>query len=43
MPLIFGATGTLLGAALLFWGVGAAVGSGSWLVRRLDSSSGRTG
>jgi MFS family permease len=42
MPLIFGATGTLLGAALLFWGVGAAVGSGSWLVRRLDSSSGRT-
>ena len=38
MPLIFGATGTLVGAALLFWAVGAAVGSGSWLVRRLRAA-----
>ena len=35
MPLIFGATGALAGAALLFWAVGAAVGSGSWVARRL--------
>jgi len=35
MPLVFGATGTLMGAAALFWAVGAAVGSGSLLVRRL--------
>jgi MFS family permease len=38
MPLVFGATGTLVGAALLFWAVGAAVGSGSWLVRRLHGT-----
>jgi MFS family permease len=35
MPLVFGATGTLVGAAALFWAVGAAVGAGSWLARRL--------
>jgi MFS family permease len=35
MPLIFGALGTLLGAAVLFWAVGGAVGAGSWLARRL--------
>jgi MFS family permease len=35
MPLLFGATGTLVGAAVLFWVVGAAVGSGSWVARRL--------
>ena len=38
MPLVFGATGTLVGAALLFWAVGAAVASGSWLVQRLQGS-----
>jgi len=35
MPLIFGATGTLVGAAVLFWIVGAVVGAGSWMARRL--------
>ena len=39
MPLVFGAAGTLAGAALLFWAVGAAVGSGAWLTRRLHSAS----
>jgi MFS family permease len=34
MPLLFGATGTLLGAGVLFWLVGGAVGGGSWLARR---------
>ena len=37
MPLLFGATGTLVGAAVLFWAVGAAVASGSWVARRLAS------
>jgi hypothetical protein len=36
MPLVFGATGTVLGAALLFWAVGAAVGAGAWVARRLN-------
>lgn len=35
MPLLFGAMGTVVGAAALFWAVGGAVGSGSWLARRL--------
>ncbi len=35
MPLVFGAAGTALGAAALFWLMGAAVASGSWLARRL--------
>jgi MFS family permease len=35
MPLIFGATGAVVGAAVLFWVVGGAVGAGSWLARRL--------
>ena len=39
MPLVFGATGTLVGAALLFWAVGGAVGSGAWLTRRMRSAS----
>jgi MFS family permease len=38
MPLIFGATGTLVGAAVLFWVVGGAVGAGSWVARRLVSA-----
>ncbi len=37
MPLIFGATGAVLGAAVLFWVVGGAVGGGSWLARRLPA------
>jgi MFS family permease len=35
MPLAFGAAGTLAGAGVLFWVVGAAVGAGSWWARRL--------
>jgi MFS family permease len=35
MPLLFGATGALVGAAVLFWVVGGAVGAGSWVARRL--------
>jgi hypothetical protein len=37
MPLFFGAAGTALGAAALFWLVGGAVASGSWVARRLPS------
>lgn len=37
MPLLFGATGALVGAAVIFWVVGAAVGSGSWAARKLRS------
>ena len=40
MPLIFGATGAVLGAAVLFWVVGGAVGGGSWLARRLPGAAG---
>ena len=35
MPLFFGAAGTALGAAALFWLMGAAVAAGSRLARRL--------
>ena len=35
MPLVFGALGTAVGAAALFWSVGWAMGAGSWLTRRL--------
>jgi MFS family permease len=35
MPLVFGAAGALTGAALMFWLVAVAVGSGSWAARRL--------
>jgi MFS family permease len=35
MPLLFGATGALVGAAVLFWVVGGAVGAGSWAARKL--------
>jgi MFS family permease len=38
MPLLFGATGAVLGAALLFWIVGAAVGGGAWVARGLGSA-----
>ena len=39
MPLLFGAAGTALGAAALFWLVGGAVASGSWVARRLPSDA----
>ncbi len=39
MPLAFGAAGTALGAAALFWLMGGAVASGSWLARRLPARS----
>jgi MFS family permease len=35
MPLLFGLLGSAVGAAALFWSVGAAVGGGSWLTRKL--------
>ncbi|MCB1995886.1 MAG: MFS transporter, partial [Rhodoferax sp.] len=35
MPLLFGAAGAAIGAASMFWIVGALVGSGAWLARRL--------
>lgn len=35
MPIVFGAAGSVIGAALLFWIVGAGVGAGSWVARRL--------
>jgi predicted MFS family arabinose efflux permease len=38
MPLLFGATGAVVGAAVLFWAVGGAVGAGSWLVGRLRAA-----
>lgn len=37
MPLLFGAAGTVVGAAVLFWAVGGAVGAGSWAARRLGA------
>lgn len=36
MPLLFGLVGTVVGAAVLFWVVGGAVGAGAWGARRLD-------
>jgi MFS family permease len=39
MPLLFGATGALVGASLLFWVVGGAVAGGSWPARRLRSTA----
>jgi MFS family permease len=35
MPLVFGASGAWVGAAVLFWLVAAAVSSGAWLTRAL--------
>lgn len=35
MPLAFGASGAWIGAGVLFWLMGAVVGGGSWLTRRL--------
>jgi MFS family permease len=39
MPLLFGATGALVGASLLFWVVGGAVAGGAWTARRLRTGS----
>lgn len=36
MPLLFGVLGSAVGAAVLFWSVGGAVGAGSWLARGLE-------
>ena len=35
MPLVFGAAGSVVGAAFLFWAVAGAVGLGSWVARRV--------
>jgi hypothetical protein len=40
LPLVFGAAGTALGAATLFWAVGGAVAAGSWAARRLPGGDG---
>lgn len=40
MPLLFGAVGTVVGAAVLFWAVGGVVGAGSWAARRLGAAAG---
>lgn len=37
MPLVFGLAGTAIGAAYLFWVMGAAVGAGSVPARRMNS------
>ena len=42
MPLLFGGAGSALGAAALFWVVGAAVAAGSWPARRLRAAAGRS-
>jgi MFS family permease len=39
MPLLFGAAGTAVGAAPLFWLVGAAVAAGSWVASRLPAAA----
>jgi MFS family permease len=43
MPLFFGALGTAAGTTALFWGMAAAVGSGSGLLGRLADHLRRTG
>jgi MFS family permease len=42
MPLVFGAAGALVGAGVMFWLVGAAVGAGAWAARRLAAQAART-
>ena len=39
MPLVFGVAGTVVGAGVLFWMVGGAVGAGAWLARTLGPTS----
>ena len=36
MPLLFGVAGAAIGAATLFWVMGAAVAAGSWPARRVE-------
>jgi len=43
MPLCFGALGTALGAAGLFWIMAGLVGSGAFVARSLDASDGGAG
>lgn len=38
MPLAFGLAGTALGPGVMFWIMGAAVGSGSWVARGLSQA-----
>ena len=33
MPLLFGAAGSLIGAAYLFWAMGVLVTAGAWVAR----------
>jgi hypothetical protein len=33
MPLLFGAAGSVIGAAFLFWAVGGFVSAGAWVAR----------
>ncbi len=40
MPLVFGASGAVVGAAVLFWAVGGAVGAGAWLAGRFTPAPG---
>jgi MFS family permease len=40
MPLAFGLMGAALGAASLFWAVGATVAAGSWPARRVGQATG---
>jgi MFS family permease len=40
MPLVFGAAGTVVGSALLFWIVGASNGVGAWLASGLQEPRG---
>ena len=40
MPLVFGAAGAFVGAAVLFWIIGSAVGVGSWAARHLADKPG---
>ena len=35
MPLLFGAAGAAVGASVLFWAMGVAVGTGSWQARQV--------
>ena len=39
MPMAFGVVGVALGAGVLFWLIGGALGAGAWLARRLPSPS----
>jgi MFS family permease len=40
MPLVFGAAGAAVGAGVMFWLVGGAVGTGAWAARHLAAHAG---